>query len=87
MTVTEPTFTEPTFTEGADDWVVDVCVRTGADYETADCADGGGLARSPRGAAWSEDESRLAFICSSSHRMDAVCVLGPWTKPGGARHR
>lgn len=69
------TVTEPTFDEGDDDWVVDVCVRTGEDYQTAECADGGSLARYPVGADWNEDETLLAYLCASSHKVNAVCVV------------
>ncbi|WP_256838294.1 hypothetical protein [Ornithinimicrobium faecis] len=69
------TVTEPTVPEGQDDWVVEVCVRSGPGYQTAECADGGALARYPRGAAWSADESILAFVYPSNQKVNVVCLL------------
>lgn len=69
------TVTQPTTAEGQDARAGDVCVRSGPSYETADCADVGGLERSARGAVWNADESLLAFVHPRSHVLDAVCVL------------
>lgn len=69
------TVTEPTVPEGQSDWSVDVCVRSGEDYESADCVDGGELASYPRGAVWNPDETLLAYVYPRTNKLNVVCVL------------
>lgn len=69
------TVTEPTVPEGQSDWSVDVCVRSGEDYQSADCVDGGELAQYPRGAVWNADETLLAYVYPRTNKLNVVCVL------------
>lgn len=74
VTVVESTSAEGDGAEGEDS-AARVCVRSGPDYQTADCSGADGLAGSARGAAWSADESLLAFVHPSSPLGDVVCIL------------